>query len=78
MGTPADQTYAYRERRTKRLITRVLLAEAHRWRLRRAQLSAQEPSVAVRFEVEQIDEELAVIEQSLVWLADATKPRRVR
>lgn len=71
-------THAHREQQAKLQLRSLLSAEARRWRLRRAQLSASEPSVAARFELSIVDDELAQIRQSLAWLETATTPRRIR
>lgn len=71
-------TYAYREHQAKLQLRNLLSAEIRRWKLRRAQIAATEPTVAARFELSIIDDELAQLHQSFAWLETATTPRRIR
>lgn len=76
--TAASATYAHREAQAKLLLRRLLVAEARRWKLRRAQLGAAAPSVAARIELSLVEDEMLLIDQTRAWLERATIQRRIR
>lgn len=76
MKAPQPPVTRHLEKQAKFHVRKLLEIEAQRWRARRAQVMRANATVASRFELSIIDDELEQIKRTRIWLDRTEVPRR--